>query len=126
MSDWWKSPVLQGEDNDYGQYDYLIEPIPQDSVKWERNKYTCKCDSCGKERHMLLRSVSYFYTLDGYDYMDNTTCWKCYISNKIWSIKNRLRKRIKAFKTAWELSNISRKHAWSWKKCYECALKMVH
>lgn len=27
MSDWWKNPVLQGEDNDYGQYDYLIEKL---------------------------------------------------------------------------------------------------
>ena len=27
MDKWWKNPVLQGEDNDYGQYDYLINPI---------------------------------------------------------------------------------------------------
>lgn len=32
MKNWWKNPVLQGEDNDYGQYDYLIEELPHDEA----------------------------------------------------------------------------------------------
>lgn len=32
MNNWWKSPVLQGEENDYGDYDYLIEEIPKTLV----------------------------------------------------------------------------------------------
>lgn len=92
MGDWWKNPVLQGEDNDYGDYDYLIEELPHDSVKWEHNMYKSKCDSCGKERHLLLRSVHYFYTLDGYDYLDNTECWMCRIKLKIWSIQHKVKR----------------------------------
>ena len=25
MNDWWKAPVLQGPENDYGEHDYLVE-----------------------------------------------------------------------------------------------------
>ena len=123
MNDWWKNPVLQGPENDYGDYDYLIEEIPQDYAKWELSRYKSRCDSCGKERHLVFRSTSYFHTLDGYDYMSYTDCWVCRLENKVWSIKHRLKKRIKAFKTALELYKISRKHTWSWKKCYDMALK---
>ena len=31
MNNWWKSPVLQGEENDYGAYDYMIEEIPNNT-----------------------------------------------------------------------------------------------
>ena len=104
MNDWWKNPVLQGPDNEYGEYDYLIEEIPHDYVKWERSKYKSKCDSCGKERKLLLRSAHYFHTLDGYDYMSYDECWICRCKTKIGSIKNRIKKEIKTMKTAWELS----------------------
>jgi hypothetical protein len=102
MNKWWKNPVLQGPENDYGDYDYLIEELPQDYVKWERSKYTCKCDSCGKERHLLLRSAHYFYTLDGYDYMDYNECWKCKLKCKVWSIKYKIKKEIQIVKDAWK------------------------
>ena len=36
--DWWKAPVLQGPENDYGQYDYMIEEIPKDYARWEFDK----------------------------------------------------------------------------------------
>ena len=107
MSDWWKAPVLQGEDNEYGDYDYLIEDIPHDSVEWNLNKYTSRCDSCGKERHLVLRSVSYFYTLDGYDYMDYNECWVCRLKCKIWSIKNRIKKKLDVIKDAYILARTS-------------------
>lgn len=95
MNDWWKAPVLQGPENDYGDYDYLIEELPDDYVKWDYSRYTYKCDSCGKERHLLLRSAHHFYTLDGYDCMDYNECWKCRLKSKMWSIKNKIKKRIK-------------------------------
>ena len=91
---WWKAPVLQGPENDYGDYDYLIEELPNDYVKWEYSRYTCKCDSCGKERRLLLKSAHYFYTLDGYDYMDYDECWLCRLKSKLWSIKHRIKKKI--------------------------------
>lgn len=123
MKDWWKAPILQGPENDYGDYDYLIEELPQDSAKWELSRYTSRCNSCEKERHLVFRSVSHFYTLDGYDYMDYTECWKCMVKGKIHSIKWKIKKRIKAIKPALELYKISRKHTWSWKKCYDMALR---
>ena len=111
MNDWWKAPVLQGEENDYGQYDYLIEELPHDYVKWELSSYTCKCDSCGKERYLLLKSAHYFYTLDGYDCMDYNECWKCRLKSKVWSIrhkiKKKIKKRIEITKEAWTLSRTS-------------------
>ena len=69
MNEWWKSPVLQGEDNDYGQYDYLINKLPDNIMKWEW--YHRKCDSCGKYHKLNLYSVHHFYTFDGWDYNFN-------------------------------------------------------
>ena len=103
--------MLQGPENDYGDYDYLIEEIPDDYVKWEFSKYACKCDSCGKERHLLLRSVHHFYTLDGYDCMDYDECWVCRMKSKVWSIKHKIKKKIKKeiyiVKDAWQLAHAS-------------------
>lgn len=107
MNDWWKNPVLQGPENDYGDYDYLIEELPQDYAKWKLSGYASRCDSCGKERHLVFRSKHYFYTLDGYDYMSYTDCWVCRMENKVWSIKNKLKKKIKIVKDAWMLSRTS-------------------
>ena len=107
MNNWWKNPVLQGPENDYGDYDYLIEELPQNSVKWEHSRYTSKCDSCGKERHLLLRSTHYFYTLDGYDYMGYDECWVCRLQGKIGSIKHKIKKRIQIAKDAWRLTRTS-------------------
>lgn len=104
MTNWWKNPVLQGPENDYGDYDYLIEELPSDSVQWELGKYASRCNSCGKERRLLLRSKSYFYTLDGYDYMDYDECWVCHLKGKLWSIKNKIKKKIKIVISALELT----------------------
>lgn len=101
MNKWWKAPVLQGPENDYGQYDYLIEELPEDYVKWDFSKYACKCDSCGKERHLLLKSAHHFYTLDGYDYMNYDECWVCRLKCKVWSIKHKIKKEIGIIKDAW-------------------------
>ena len=107
MNDWWRNPVLQGSDNEYGEYDYLIEELPHNYVKWEYSKYTSRCDSCGNERHLLLRSAHYFYTLDGYDYMNYDECWVCRLKDKVWSIKHKLKKKIEIVQDAWELARTS-------------------
>ena len=107
MSQWWKSPVLQGEDNDYGQYDYLIEEIPQNSMKWELSNTKWKCDECGNHSHLLHESHYYFRTLDGWDSMDCTQCWRCYLKNRtfnfMFGIKFNTAQRINALKDAVDL-----------------------
>ena len=107
MKNWWKNPVLQGEDNDYGQYDYLIEELPHDEerLEWSYGK----CDSCGKHHRLNFYSSHYFYTYDGWDSFDYTDCWKCRFENAIWKIKNKIKKEIEAYKLAFSLLN--RKHS---------------
>lgn len=107
MNKWWKNPVLQGPENDYGEYDYLIEELPQDYVRWELSRYTSRCDSCGKERRLLLRSAHYFYTLDGYDYMNYDECLVCRLKGKIGSIKYKIKKKVQVVKDAWMLTRTS-------------------
>ena len=121
MSDWWKSPVLQGSENDYGDYDYLIEELPKDHCGWDLQRYTSKCDNCGKERHLLFRATHCFYCWDGWDSMDSTECWECMIEDKIWSVKHKIKKRIKIIKTTFELYNTSKRDI---KKCYDLALRL--
>lgn len=120
---WWKAPILQGPENDYGDYDYLIEELPDDYAKWEYDKYTCHCDSCGKERHLVFYSVHHFHTLDGWDSFDYTTCWKCALKDKICMIKCKIGRNIKTFKLARELykTNTTR----TFKHYYELAKKIV-
>ena len=103
MNDWWKNPVLQGEDNDYGQYDYLVEELPHDEAKWEW--FYSKCDSCGKYHRLNFYSNHWFYTMDGGDSFDYTECWKCRLKDKIWSIKNKIKKEINAHQLAFSLLN---------------------
>ncbi len=107
MKNWWKNPVLQGEDNDYGQYDYLIKELPHDEARWEW--LYRKCDSCGKYHRLNFYSNHYFYTYDGWDSFDYTDCWECRFKDKVWSIKNKIKKEIKAHKLAFSLLN--RKHS---------------
>ena len=123
MNDWWKSPILQGDENMYGQYDYLIEELPQDYVKWELSRYTSRCDSCGKERHLTLKSAHYFYTLDGYDCMDYDECWVCRLKGKMWSISDRIKRQIKILKHTWELTRGS--SAGNFKYYYNLVKKIV-
>lgn len=127
MRDWWKVPVLQGPENDYGDYDYLIEEIPQDSAKWELDKYRWKCDDCGKDRHLRFVTRSYFHTLDGWDEMSWATCWRCEIKSRFVHARIRLvngvNKRIKRFKYAIELYNICDGKL-SFKRCYKFAKEL--
>lgn len=127
MNDWWKAPVLQGPENDYGDYDYLIEEIPQSYARWELDReYKWSCHTCGKDRHLLFRSVQYFHTLDGYDSLDYAECLHCRMKDSIrfikWKIKKKIKDSIEVIKLTIELHQGS-KH--SFKHCYKLAKKIV-
>ena len=111
MNNWWKSPVLQGEENDYGDYDYLIEDIPSNSTKWSR--YEQKCDECGKTRRLNLVYTYCFRTLDGWDSMDSCECWRCYLKRIIKkpfkAIKNKIKCLIKQEKEVCRLKKVFKK-----------------
>lgn len=92
MKDWWKSPVLQGPENDYGDYDYLIEEVPSYEEKW--NWYFEKCDTCCKEHYFNLCATSSFRTMDGWDSNYCCECWKCYLKRKIKAPFKAIKKKI--------------------------------
>ena len=93
MNKWWKSPVLQGPENDYGEYDYLIEEVPSNTEKW--SWYFEKCDECGKEHYLNLGFTGYFRTMDGYDSVYTCECWKCYFKRKITTPFKRAKRKLK-------------------------------
>lgn len=99
MNDWWKAPVLQGPENDYGDYDYLAEELPRDYARWEFDKYRWKCDTCGKDSFLRFVAEHYFYCWDGWDSMRYAECWKCRLKGNIadikWKIKDKIKKEFK-------------------------------
>lgn len=97
MKDWWKSPVLQGEENDYGDYDYLIEETPESYCRWEFSKIAWEDDHGHPSR---LRKVwcNYFRTMDGYDSVDGSDCWRCVLKDKIKLIPRKFKRKIKTEK----------------------------
>ena len=126
MNKWWKAPILQGEDNEYGEYDYLIEEIPQNTREWD--KWECKCSECGKYHNFNVIYTEYFRTLDGWDSICTEVCWICeiksIISNPFRKIKRKVKYTWKVLKETIELKcTLSSKH--TWKKCYELAKKIV-
>ena len=106
MKNWWKSPVLQGPENDYGDYDYLIEEIPSSGAKW--SWWYEKCDSCGKEHKLNYVFTGYFRTMDGWDSQSDCECWKCHLKRKITEpfkkFKRKIKKHIRAMKEVYRTS----------------------
>jgi phage terminase large subunit GpA-like protein len=92
MNEYWKDPRLDDE----GTYDYLVEELPSDTAKWEW--YYQKCDSCGKYHRLNFDSTHYFYCYDGWDSMTYVECWKCRLKDKIYAIKAKIKRKIKARK----------------------------
>ena len=90
MDKYWQDPRLDDE----GTYDYLIEELPSDTAKWQW--YYQKCDSCGKYHRLNFDSTHYFYCYDGWDSMSYTECWKCRIKDKIYAIKAKIKRKIRA------------------------------
>lgn len=117
MNNWWKSPVLQGEENDYGAYDYMIEEIPKSSREWSTWDY--KCSECGKWHKLNVVYTEYFYTLDGYDSLSTEVCWMCEMKSIIGKPFRKMKRKMKLLKQTVELKHdLNHK---SWKKCYELA-----
>ena len=86
--EYWKDPRLDDE----GTYDYLVEELPRDSIKWEWYNY--KCQSCGKDHRLNLFSSHYFYCWDGWDSMDYTECWRCVLKGKVYSLKRKTIRKV--------------------------------
>lgn len=105
MKNWWRIPATQ--DAEYDEYDYYYTKLPKDEANWEW--YYRKCDACGKYHRLNFYSNHYFYTYDGWDSFDYADCWKCRFENKVWGIKNKIKKEIKAHKLVFSLLN--RKHS---------------
>lgn len=90
--EWWRSPILQGDENDYGEYDYFMTPIPENSEEWIRSY--ARCDTCGKYHYFNKQYIGFFRTYDGWDSDSYIQCWKCQLPTLKTLIK-RLVKRIK-------------------------------
>lgn len=88
MNKWWQDPRLDDE----GTYDYLVEELPRDSANWEW--YYQKCESCGKYHKLNFTATHYFYCWDGWDSMSYTECWMCVIKDKIYGVKDKIKKKI--------------------------------
>lgn len=100
-----KLPILQGPENDYGEFDYLVTDIPadEDLVKTKMG-YKRRCECCNKEFKTLYVSTHYFHTMDGWDSISYHECKKCAKLDAVSRIKRAsaaVRKRIYyAFKYA--------------------------
>lgn len=105
MKNWWRIPATQ--DAEYDEYDYYYTELPTDKANWEW--YCRKCDTCGKYHRLNFYSNHYFYTYDGWDSFDYADCWKCRFNDKVWSVRNKIKKEITAHKLAFSLLN--RKHS---------------
>ena len=88
-------PVLRGEENDYGQYDYMINELPHPIAEWCCRWHTSRCDSCGKYRHLYFYQESWFYTLDGGDSIDHSECWICMFKDAIRMRRFKFKKKLK-------------------------------
>ena len=111
--EYWKDLRLDNE----GTYDYLVEELPTDTQKWQW--WYEKCDSCSKYHRRNFVSTHYFYTLDGYDSMSYTECWKCMLTSKVrswWLKRRREKEKQQEFKHIVKSMNITKEDAATIKK----------
>ena len=90
-------PILRGEDNEYGDYDYLIDELPSNVAKWRLSRYASSCDQCTRYRHLYFESRQFFYTLDGYDSLDYNECWVCSLKSAVRSFLWKAKRNANAF-----------------------------
>ena len=121
MNNWWKNPVLQGDDNDYGQYDYLVEELPKNTREWSTWEY--KCSECGKWHKLNVVYTGYFYTLDGWDSHSTEVCWLCETKSIIGKPLRKMKRKVnRAWRVVKETIELKRDlNNKSWKRCYELA-----
>lgn len=102
VQNWWKAPILQGEENDYGCYDYLIEEVPESYCHWEFSKIAWEDDQ-GHSSHLRKVWCNYFRTMDGYDSMYGSDCWRCVLKDTIKILPRRIKRIFKKKKREIEL-----------------------
>lgn len=93
LKEWWKAPILQGEENDYGIYDYFVEEIPESYCRWEFSKIAWEDDQ-GHPSHLRKVWCNYFRTMDGYDSCSGSDCWRCVLRDTIKLIPRRIKRKI--------------------------------
>lgn len=91
---WWKAPILQGEENDYGDYDYLVEEVPESYCRWEFSKIAWE-DEQGHPSHLRKVWCNYFHTMDGYDSISGSDCWRCVLKDTIRILPRRIKRYFK-------------------------------
>ena len=79
--------------SEYDEYDYFYTKLPSDTSEWEY--YYSKCETCGKHHKFNKVETHYFYSMDGYDSISCTECWKCRLKAKISVIKAKIKKKFK-------------------------------
>ena len=97
MRNRYDSPALRGEDNEYGDYDYLAGSLPSNVARWDLSRTTWKCDACKHYRHLRFITRYHFYTVDGYDSSDYDVCWVCMLRSAIKIKVSQLKKNTQAF-----------------------------
>jgi len=97
-------PALRGEDNEYGDYDYLAGSLPSNVARWDLSRTAWKCDACKRYRHLRFITQYHFYTLDGYDSSDCDVCWVCMLRSAIKIAVSRAKKSVKALWFAFKIS----------------------
>lgn len=78
----WEEILHDPRIDDSGEYDYLVEELPQDNTRWIHG-YETRCGCCGKRTKHYQISTHYFYCYDGWDSMSFDECWKCILKRKI-------------------------------------------
>ena len=57
--------------------------------------YLAKCDECEKYTHFYRYDEYRFSTIDGWDSLSYTMCWRCVIKEKIRHAKYKIKKQYK-------------------------------
>lgn len=95
--DWWKNPMLDNE----GTYDYFVEEVPESYCRWEFSKIAWEDDQ-GHPSHLRKVWCNYFRTMDGYDSVSGSDCWRCVLKDTIktlsYKIKRYFKNKIKIIK----------------------------
>lgn len=117
--DWWKAPILQGEDNDYGEFDCLLEDTPESYCRWEFSKIAW-ADDAGHESHLRKKWCNYFRTMDGYDSCSGSDCWRCVLKDTIYTTPRKIKRKTREFKELIELTCTFHKYR-GWTDSYKKA-----
>ena len=51
------------------------------NLKSRKAEFTCSV--CGKKTRFAKKECHFFYSCDGYDYIDSVTCWRCELANNV-------------------------------------------